>query len=70
MKPSIGFDVASPHLERKLKSSIYGCMAPPLKTRVLGVSKDEDDDRMGRITNKSCYSRLAYTAIEMKVGRY
>lgn len=68
MKPSIGFEVASPDLERKLKSSIYGCMAPP-RTRILGVGKDEDNDRMDGITNKSCYSGLAYTAIEMRVGR-
>lgn len=50
MKPSIGFEVASPDLERKLKSSIYGCMAPP-KTRRLGVGKDEDSDRMVGITH-------------------
>lgn len=43
-------------------------MAPP-KTRKLGVCKDEDGDRMVRITNKSCYSRLAYTTIEMRVGK-
>lgn len=49
-------------------SLIYGWMAPPKTTRV-GVCKDEDGDRMVRITNKSCYSRWAYTAIEMRVGK-